>query len=63
MKNFERLNKNEMKMIVGGFEATIEDGGGAPDCLLYGVLKCSMDCPCTSSQDICGTDWKCTKRN
>ena len=56
MKTFKKLDKNEIKMIVGGFEATIEDGGGAPDCLLYGVLKCSMDCPCTSSQDICGTD-------
>jgi len=29
MKTFERLNKNEMKMIVGGYEEELEDGGGS----------------------------------
>jgi hypothetical protein len=32
MKTFERLNKNEMRMIVGGRDATIEDGGATCNC-------------------------------
>lgn len=32
MKTFERLNKNEMKMIVGGRDEEIEGGGETCNC-------------------------------
>ena len=47
MKTFEKLNKNEMKMIVGGRDEEIDGVGG--EC----VNKCSSDCPCKDSRDWC----------
>ena len=55
MKNFVRLNKNEMKMVLGGVEEEIEDG---TEC----ILKCNMDCPCKDTRDWCDNG-ECKSRN
>lgn len=54
MENFQKLSKNEMKMIVGGGDVLIVDSG----C----VNKCSTDCPCSDSRDWC-VNGLCQSRN
>ncbi len=49
MKNFEKLNKNEMKMIFGGREMEMFEEGEA---------KCSGKCP---SGQTCKVPHACTK--
>jgi hypothetical protein len=51
MKTFVRLNKNEMKMVMGGVDESIEDveGGG---CTVPGTK-------CTSASDCGGNCPKC----
>jgi hypothetical protein len=52
MKNFVRLNKNEMKMVMGGTtedevgEGTIKCNGGGSQytCSLATVLDCTVEC-------------------
>jgi hypothetical protein len=53
MKNFERLNKHEMKMVLGGTEAVGEIGGegGGGSCSII-ILNCSngtITCPSEST--------------
>ena len=55
MKNFKKLDKSEMKMIVGGFDEQIESSG---EC----VNKCNSDCPCKDSRDWC-VNGLCKSRN
>lgn len=61
MKNFERLNKNEMKMIVGGYDEELEPGGGDSGncqehkavCTTAGKLNCCNGLICA--------DYRCAK--
>ena len=58
MKNFEKLNKNEMKMIVGGYEDQIE-GSFSCSKSTTGGSQCGGACTTGGSDGTCSdsTEW------
>jgi hypothetical protein len=53
MKNFERLNKNEMKMVMGGVaeEESIEGAGGGMNCCAHTAGWTSFRCGYGSAEE------------